>query len=331
LTNFKEYSIAIYNRKEELMVSDIEEIKIKNEIFKFTDKYENGLKDETNHIIPAKINKKMQEKMLETVKEIYKKFELSGVVRIDFLYDLDHKKLYVNEINTIPGSYAYYLFKEKGITFTELLNDLIKQALIDKENKHIYVPWYVWQEGMHAPSNLQDAIDTYNIQRVFTHADIVNEPVNIRCREIYSGHIHIPHCKGNIRNLGSTYSLNFADANSKRGFYVIDGDNLLFVENNVSIKFHRFYNGDIFTIPDINKNDYIELYINQSNMSNQLYLDEINNLVKNWKNVWLIPQTESKEVFDSETFVGYDIETIAKEMIPENLKQKFNQILHILE
>lgn len=139
LTHFKEYSIAIYNRKEELMVSDIEEIKIKNEIFKFTDKYENGLKDETNHIIPAKINKKMQEKMLETVKEIYKKFELSGVVRIDFLYDLDHKKLYVNEINTIPGSYAYYLFKEKGITFTELLNDLIKQALIDKEQRKNYI------------------------------------------------------------------------------------------------------------------------------------------------------------------------------------------------
>ena len=243
----------------------------------------------------------------------------------------------VNEFIIIGGNHDYYSpNSDEYDTLNLLLGNLniklvTKQALIDKENKHIYVPWYVWQEEIHAPSNLQDAIDTYNIQRVFTHADIVNEPVNIRCREIYSGHIHIPHCKGNIRNLGSTYSLNFADANSKRGFYVIDGDNLLFVENTVSIKFHRFYNGDIFTIPNINKNDYIELYINQSNMSNQLYLDEINNLVKNWKNVWLIPQTESKEVFDSETFAGYDIETITKEMIPENLKQKFNQILHILE
>lgn len=243
----------------------------------------------------------------------------------------------VDEFIIIGGNHDYYSpNSDEYDTLNLLLGNLniklvTKQALIDKENKHIYVPWYVWQEEIHAPSNLQDAIDTHNIQRVFTHADIVNEPVNIRCREIYSGHIHIPHCKGNIRNLGSTYSLNFADANSKRGFYVIDGDNLLFVENTVSIKFHRFYNGDIFTIPNINKNDYIELYINQSNMSNQLYLDEINNLVKNWKNVWLIPQTESKEVFDSETFAGYDIETITKEMIPENLKQKFNQILHILE
>lgn len=243
----------------------------------------------------------------------------------------------VNEFIIIGGNHDYYSpNSDEYDTLNLLLGNLniklvTKQVLIDKENKHIYVPWYVWQEGIHAPSNLQDAIDTYNIQRVFTHADIVNEPVNIRCKEIYSGHIHIPHCKGNIRNLGSTYSLNFADANSKRGFYVIDGDNLLFVENNVSIKFYRFYNSDIFTIPDINKNDYIELYINQSNMSDQLYLDEINNLVKKWKNVWLIPQTESKEVFDSETFAGYDIETITKEMIPENLKQKFNQILHILE
>lgn len=242
----------------------------------------------------------------------------------------------VDEFIIIGGNHDYYSpNSDEYDTLNLLLGNLniklvTKQVLIDKESKHMYIPWYQWQESKHAPINLQHDIDENGIKRIFTHADIVNEPVNIRCQEIYSGHIHIPYCKGNIRNLGSTYALNFADANSKRGFYVIDNDKLSFIENKVSIKFHRFYNSDIFTVPDINKNDYIELYINQSNMAEQKYLDEINFLVKNWKNVWLIPQTEVKECFDSETFTGYDIETITKEMIPENLKPKFEQILRIL-
>ena len=243
----------------------------------------------------------------------------------------------VDEFIIIGGNHDYYSpNSDEYDTLNLLLGNLdiklvTKSILIDKESKHLYVPWYQWLEAAHAPANLQHTIDEYGIKRVFTHADIVNEPVNIRCQEIYSGHIHIPYCKGNIRNLGSTYALNFADANSKRGFYVINNDKLEFVENIASIKFHRYYNSDIFTIPDINKNDYIELYINKSNMSSQMYLDEINHLVKNWKNVWLIPQTEVTECFDSETFTGYDIESITKEMIPDNLKQKFEQILHILE
>ena len=106
---------------------------------------------------------------------------------------------------------------------------------------------------------------------------VINEPVNIRCDHIYSGHIHIPYCKGKIRNLGSTYALNFADANQPRGFYVIhDDDKLEFIENVKSIRFHRLYNDDIFTMSNMNDFDYIELYINQENMANQLYIDKVN-------------------------------------------------------
>lgn len=139
LTNFKEYSIAIYFRKEELVVSDIEELILQEDIYKFTDKYERGNKGETNHIIPAKINKKLEEKIKEIGRRIYEKLELSGIVRIDFLYDLAKKELYVNEINTIPGSLAFYLFKDQNISFTKLIDDLIKQTLINKEKKKNYI------------------------------------------------------------------------------------------------------------------------------------------------------------------------------------------------
>ena len=62
LTHFKEYSVALYFRKEELILSDIEEIVLKEDMYKFTDKYEHGIKDESINKLPAKISKKLQEK-----------------------------------------------------------------------------------------------------------------------------------------------------------------------------------------------------------------------------------------------------------------------------
>lgn len=139
LTNFKEYSVAIYAFKNELILSDIEELELTSDIYKFTDKYQNNSKEVTGHKIPAKISTKQQEEIYEITRKIYQKLQLSGVIRVDFLYDMDSKKLYVNEINTIPGSLAFYLFEKKGKSFDELLDDLIKQTLINKEKSNEYI------------------------------------------------------------------------------------------------------------------------------------------------------------------------------------------------
>ena len=62
----------------------------------------------------------------------------NGVVRIDFMIDGATNQVYVNEINTIPGSLAFYLWKESGIEYKELLDRLIKLALKrERENKAI--------------------------------------------------------------------------------------------------------------------------------------------------------------------------------------------------
>lgn len=240
----------------------------------------------------------------------------------------------VEEFIIIAGNHDFYSPTSNEVdTLNLLLGNLnikiiTKCAMVDEESKHIYIPWYSWIEEKQC---IQDLIYTHNIKRAFTHADIINEPINIHCQEIYSGHIHIPNCKGNIRNLGSTYALNFADANSRRGFYVIHDDGKFqFIENKISIKFHRLYNSDIFTVPDWNKNDYIELYISQSNMTNAIYLSEIDNIIKRWKNVWLIPQMEQLEMTNDREYSGYDVESITKELIPDNLKEKFEQVIKII-
>lgn len=140
LVDFRELSIAGYFRKGEVVLSDIEEIKLSSDIYRFADKYQNGNKQEANnHIIPANISKELEKKIRERAEKIYKKLELFGVVRFDFLYDNQKDILYVNEINTIPGSLAFYLFESQGITFQQLIDDLIKQTLITEELNKEYL------------------------------------------------------------------------------------------------------------------------------------------------------------------------------------------------
>ena len=54
-------------------------------------------------------------------------FKLDGVIRIDFIYDNTSKTLYVNEVNTVPGSLAFYLWKDK-FNFSSMLDSLITEA-----------------------------------------------------------------------------------------------------------------------------------------------------------------------------------------------------------
>lgn len=240
----------------------------------------------------------------------------------------------VDEFIIIGGNHDYYSPNNDMVdTISLLLGHLnikivTKNIVLDGEN--IYVPWYQWAEHK---EELQKLINDNGVKNVFTHADIINEPVEIECEHIYSGHIHIPYCKGKLRNLGSTYYLNFADSNQPRGFYVIHEDNRFeFIENNKSIKFHRLYNEDIFTIQDMGTNDYIELYINQNNMMLDIYVKKINFITKTWKNVWIIPQASiNGGSMDESVFEGYNIESIARELIPTELQSKFEMVINNLE
>ena len=55
------------------------------------------------------------------------------MVRIDYL--IDGEEIYVNEINTIPGSLAHYLFTKQGITSAKLLDNIINQSIKEKAEK----------------------------------------------------------------------------------------------------------------------------------------------------------------------------------------------------
>ena len=84
--------------------------------------------------LPADISKEMTEKVQNTAKEVFKILGCSGVSRIDFLIDTKTDKLYVNEINTIPGALSYYLWEASGLSFEKELDEIIDIA-IKKHNE----------------------------------------------------------------------------------------------------------------------------------------------------------------------------------------------------
>lgn len=135
LNSSKEYNISVTNKGGKIITSHIEEVVKVDDILDYKQKYEGkevskGIAN-TKRIFPAKIEKDVKKKMEEIAKNIYKRFEAKGVIRIDFLFW--ENELYVNEINSIPGSYAFYLWKGK-MDFVELLD-----CVIDNSKRELFI------------------------------------------------------------------------------------------------------------------------------------------------------------------------------------------------
>lgn len=130
LVDFVEYNMACFSYKQDLYLSSVEMVSSKHDYLTFDDKYcEGGLKDlnKESRVVPALIDEDLKKEISNFTKTIYKKLMFNGVVRVDYLYDNISKKLMFNEVNTIPGSLAFYLYKD--YSFKELLDLLIKDAM----------------------------------------------------------------------------------------------------------------------------------------------------------------------------------------------------------
>ena len=101
----------------------------KNDFLTFNDKYLNNAKQKGgDRIIPAKIDTELKNKICAYTKAIYTKLNLNGVVRIDYIFDNSTQTLYFNEVNTIPGSMAFYLYEPVGIDYITLIEKQIQNA-----------------------------------------------------------------------------------------------------------------------------------------------------------------------------------------------------------
>lgn len=237
----------------------------------------------------------------------------------------------VDEFDIIAGNHDYYSPNTDEVCSIDLLLSGLGINLHTKDSYmtldgDLYLPWYEYQNV--------ERYSKIKAKRIFTHADIVMEN-KLYDVPIYSGHLHIPHIKERkgIYNIGSCFSLNFADSNSNRGYYIITDDNIEFVPNQQSIKFWRLYNDEIFDenfIYLLKRNDYVELYISETNMSKEKYINELKKYTDKCNHVWIIPKVENKITSLENGFEAYDIEAIMEGMIPDDLKNHFNKVKNII-
>lgn len=118
----KEYNQAAVLAGEDVVLSAIERPAYRGDAYTFGDKY----KRECAHELPAEIGNDLSEEIGRTTESVYRALGLRGVVRVDYLYD--GERLYVNEINTIPGSLSFRLFGAVGISLGRLLEMMIAGA-----------------------------------------------------------------------------------------------------------------------------------------------------------------------------------------------------------
>lgn len=144
INNLIEVNSSVLGNYEFQRVTPLEEVMGLDEILSYSDKYLGGSKGSksaskgmasTNRIIPARISKKLTKDIQDTSKKVFKLFNLSGVCRIDYLIDSKNNKFYVNEPNTCPGSLSFYLWKEAGLSYSELLDEMISIAIKEYKNK----------------------------------------------------------------------------------------------------------------------------------------------------------------------------------------------------
>lgn len=140
LTNFVEYNCAVRMKGSDIETSEIERPINKDEILSFADKYQRGGNKKQsgmaslNRELPAKISKILKDRIEETAKKAFVACRCKGMVRIDFMA-VSSGKIYLTEINPIPGSMAFYLWEASGITFTQQISDLIEQSVLDWHDK----------------------------------------------------------------------------------------------------------------------------------------------------------------------------------------------------
>ena len=133
--NLREINCSVLGDFDECEASVCEEPIMHDEILSYKDKYEGGGSKEASkgmaslgRKIPADIPEELSEKIRDISRKIFKAIGASGVVRIDYLLDGKTNEVYANEINTIPGSLAFYLWDASGVKYSELIDKLVDIA-----------------------------------------------------------------------------------------------------------------------------------------------------------------------------------------------------------
>lgn len=134
--HLREINCAVLGDEENARASACEEPLNAEDILTFGDKYLKGGKKtgesagmtDLQRQCPAILPDGMTERVQQLAVDTFRALGCLGVARIDFLNDRETGELWINEINTIPGSLSFYLWNEVGMSFSQLMDELVSLA-----------------------------------------------------------------------------------------------------------------------------------------------------------------------------------------------------------
>lgn len=138
IMNLKEINCSVCGDVDYAEASECEQPAKSDEILSYKDKYTSGGSKKTGgskgmaslaRKIPADITPERREEIRALAVKAFRALGCAGVSRIDFMIDMDTDKVYLNEINTIPGSLSFYLWEPVGVPYKQLLDRMIELAL----------------------------------------------------------------------------------------------------------------------------------------------------------------------------------------------------------
>ena len=136
IEDLTEYNCSVLLTKNGNITSEIEELVTNKDIIEYGDKLTLDNEDSSiKRTLPAKISEKLKEEIELNSLAAFKMLNMRGTARIDFLYDNKTKKLYVDEVNSIPWCFAHHLWEARNLSYKELLNIMLEDA-IAVEVKH---------------------------------------------------------------------------------------------------------------------------------------------------------------------------------------------------
>ena len=138
--NLQEINCSVLGDCDDYQTSVLEEPVKSGEILSYQDKYMGGTKgakgmQASAKRIPAELPADETAKIQFYAGETFRVLSCHGVSRVDMIIDRDTRDIYVNEINTIPGSLSFYLWEASGITFDKLMERLVALALKRKREQ----------------------------------------------------------------------------------------------------------------------------------------------------------------------------------------------------
>lgn len=132
--NLQEINCSVLGDCDDYRMSVLEEPIKSGDILSYQDKYMGSTKgakgmQASQKRIPADLPKEETERIQFLAGETFRVLGCHGVSRVDVIVDADTRDIYVNEINTIPGSLSFYLWEATGLKFTKLMDTLVALAV----------------------------------------------------------------------------------------------------------------------------------------------------------------------------------------------------------